>query len=159
LKAHPESFQLGANTNQIFVNLPNTRTVGVVDRLSGQQSAAWPTGNAGGNFPMALDETNRNVIVAFRQPPRLDVFAMASGQKVAERDTCGDSDDVFLDAKRRRVYVSCGAGSIDVFDAGGTSYQRLARIPTVSGARTSLFIPAMDLLALAVRASAREPAA
>jgi len=159
LKVHPEGFQFASGTNQIFVNLPDARAVGVVDRQSGQQSAAWPTGNAGGNFPMALDETNQRVIVVFRHPPRLDVFAMASGQKVAERDTCGDSDDVFLDAKRKRVYVSCGAGSIDVFDAGGASYQRLARISTVPGARTSFFIPAMDLLAVAVRATASEPAA
>ena len=81
---------------------------------------------------------------------------MADGATVAERDTCADSDDVFFDAKRKRVYVVCGAGFIDVFDA--QAYQRLARIPTVSGARTALFIPALDLLALGVRASGNEPA-
>lgn len=84
---------------------------------------------------------------------------MTSGEKIAEQNTCGDSDDVFVDPKRNRIYVSCGDGSIDVFAVGGTSYQRRARIATVPGARTSLFIPAMDLLALAVRASGKEPAA
>jgi hypothetical protein len=108
---------------------------------------------------MALDETNQRVAVVFRNPARLDVFAMASGEKIAEQDTCGDSDDVFMDAKRNRVYVSCGDGSIDVFAVEGTAYRRLVRIRTVSGARTSLFIPAMDLLALAVRANASQPAA
>ena len=159
LPAHPESFQLSATTNQIFVNLPEKRSIGVIDRASGQQRASWPMHDAAGNFPMILDEANQRVIVVFRNPARLEVFAMTNGEKIAERDTCGDSDDVFMDARRKRVYVSCGEGAIDVFDAEGTSYRRLARIPTVPGARTSLFIPTMDLLALAVRANGKEPAA
>jgi DNA-binding beta-propeller fold protein YncE len=158
LAAHPEGFQISPGTNRIFVNLPDKRAIATIDRASGQQ-ASWPTHNAAGNFPMSLDETNQRVVVVFRKPARLDVFAMTSGEKIAEQNTCGDSDDVFADAKRNRVYVSCGDGSIDVFAMEGTSYQRRARIPTVPGARTSLFIPAMDRLALAVRASAREPAA
>ena len=158
LKAHPESFQL-SGAGQIFVNLPSVHAIGVVDRAAGQEKASWPTRNLGGNYPMALDDAANHVIVAFRDPPRLAVFAMADGATVAMRDTCGDSDDVFLDAKRKRVYVVCGAGFIDVFDAQAGAYQRLARIQTVSGARTGLFIPALDLLAIAVRASGKEPAA
>ena len=115
--------------------------------------------NLGGNYPMALDESAKHVIVAFRDPARLAVFVMDDGATVAVRETCGDSDDVFFDAKRKRVYVVCGAGFIDVFDAQAAVYQRLARIPTVSGARTGLFIPSLDLLAIAVRASGKQPAA
>jgi DNA-binding beta-propeller fold protein YncE len=159
LPAHPEGFQLSPGTNRIFVNLPQRRSIAAIDRASGQQLASWPTQNDTSNFPMTLDETNQRVIVVFRHPARLEVFAIMSGEKIAEQDTCGDSDDVFMDAKRNRVYVSCGDGSIDVFAVEGTSYRRLARMRTVSGARTSLFIPATDLLALAVRASGREPAA
>jgi DNA-binding beta-propeller fold protein YncE len=159
LGAHPEGFQLSAATEQIFVNLPQKRSIVAIDRASGHERASWPTRNATANFPMALDEASRRVIVAFRNPARLGIFAMSSGETVAERDTCGDSDDVFMDPKRKRIYVTCGDGSIDVVDAEGTSHQRLARIRTVPGARTSLFIPAIDRLAVAVRATAREPAA
>ena len=159
LAAHPEGFQLSASTNRIFVNVPERRAIVAIDRASGQQQASWPTPNARDNFPMTLDEANRRVIVVFRNPARLDVFAMTSGEKIAEQNTCGDSDDVFMDAKRNRVYVSCGDGSIDVFAVEGTSYRRLGRLSTVRGARTSLFIPAMDRLAVAVRANGREPAA
>jgi hypothetical protein len=38
-------------------------------------------------------------------------------------------------------------------------YRRLARVPTVSGARTSLFVPELDRLFVAVRAGSNEPAA
>jgi hypothetical protein len=35
----------------------------------------------------------------------------------------------------------CGDGFLDVLDAKGSAYRRIAHIPTVSGARTSLFVP------------------
>jgi DNA-binding beta-propeller fold protein YncE len=158
LMAHPESFQLSDASGKIFVNLPNARAVGVIDRAAGRESASWPVQNLRGNYAMALDEAGAHVISVFRDPARLVVFAMADGARVAEHDTCGDSDDVFFDAKRKRLYVICGAGLIDVFDAAA-SYRRLTRIPTISGARTGLFIPALDLLAVAARASGGEPAA
>jgi hypothetical protein len=71
----------------------------------------------------------------------------------------GDADDLFVDAKRSRIYVSCGEGFLDVFDARAGDYRRLARVPTARGARTSYYVPLMDRLFLAVRAASSEPAA
>jgi hypothetical protein len=112
---------------------------------------------AAANFAMALDEEAGRVLVMFRNPAKLGVFAMQDGGSVAAVDACGDADDLFVDAKRHRVYVSCGEGVIDVFDA--QTYRRMARIPTVPGARTAFFAPEIDRIMLAVRAAAREPAA
>jgi hypothetical protein len=81
------------------------------------------------------------------------------GRVAAKLETCGDADDVFVDAKRRRVYVSCGEGVVDVLEQGETGYRQVARVPTVSGARTSLFVPELDRLFVAVRAGSNEPAA
>jgi hypothetical protein len=55
--------------------------------------------------------------------------------------------------------VSCGQGVVDVLEASEGGYRRLARVPTVSGARTSLFVPELDRLFVAVRAGSNEPAA
>src|SRR5262249_48928985 len=67
--------------------------------------------------------------------------------------------DLFFDAKRQRVYLSCGDGYLDVFEAQGDGYRRSAHLPTISGARTSLFIPELDRLFVAARANPDEPAA
>jgi DNA-binding beta-propeller fold protein YncE len=158
LAAHPEGFQLSTTSDQIFVNLPKARAIAVLDRTTGQTRAKWPMAH-GGNFPMTLDEGSQRVIVVFRNPAKLGVVAQDSGKVIAERDACGDADDVFFDAKRQRIYISCGAGVIDVFSTEGESYQRIARIPTVAGARTSFFMPALDRFALGVRAAGNEPAA
>jgi hypothetical protein len=66
---------------------------------------------------------------------------------------------MFVDRKLNRIYVTCGAGFIDVFTADDAKYSRVARVPTVAGARTGLFVPEMDRLLLGVRAGFKEPAA
>ena len=108
---------------------------------------------------MAIDAAARRVLVVFRSPPTLMALSSEDGHVVATADTCGDADDVFVDAKRRRMYVSCGDGFIDVLEPAETGYRHLARVPTVSGARTSLFAPELDRLFVAVRPGWREPAA
>jgi DNA-binding beta-propeller fold protein YncE len=159
LKAHPESFQVDPRTGQIFINVPDAPGIAVVDRVSQKQTGKWPIPDHGANFPMALDPVHRQVLVIFRVPAELGVFSMTGGKLIATTETCGDADDLFIDAKRGRVYVSCGAGFLDVLEAKGTTYRRTARIPTVSGARTSLFVPELDRLLVAVRANSEEPAA
>jgi YVTN family beta-propeller protein len=159
LTAHPESFQIDPDTNQIFVNVPDARGIAVVDRVSQTQIAKWPLADQGANFPMALDHLRRKVLVIFRDPAELGVFSMTDDKLIATTETCGDADDLFIDAKRSRVYVSCGSGFLDVLEANEAAYRRIARIPTVSGARTSLFVPELDRLLVAVRTSTAEPAA
>jgi YVTN family beta-propeller protein len=159
LSVHPEGFQLDPGSSRIWVNLPKTQAIAVVDRQTGRQTATWPMQTAGGNFPMALDQAAQRVLVAFRNPAKLGAFSMDDGSVIASPDICGDADDLFVDAKRHRVYISCGEGFIDVLDSAERSYRHVARITTVAGARTSLFVPEIDRLILAVRASGGEPAA
>jgi hypothetical protein len=95
---------------------------------------------------MAIDRDLHRVLVVFPRPPILMALSSQDGHVVAKTTACGDADDAFVDAKRRRVYVSCGEGVVDVFAADAAGYRRLARVPTVSGARTSLFVPELDRL-------------
>jgi YVTN family beta-propeller protein len=158
LPAHPESFQLDPGSDRIFVNLPKVRAIAVVDRKAAKQPKSWPATIAEGNFPMALNAAAGHVLSVFRNPAKLGVFSTKDGSLIVSADICEDADDVFLDAKRQRAYVSCGDGVLDVFDAGRNEYKRIARIPTVPGARTSLFVPELDRIYLAARATAGEPA-
>ena len=158
LKAHPEGFRLDETESRVFVNVPDAHEIAIVDlAATGNQSV--PTPGMGANFPMAIDPDMHRVLVVFRSPPTLMALSSQDGHVVAKTATCGDADDVFVDARRQRVYVSCGQGVLDVFAAEKAGYRRLARVPTVSGARTSLFVPEFDRLFVAVRASSGEPAA
>jgi DNA-binding beta-propeller fold protein YncE len=158
LKGHPESFRIDETGTQVFVNVPDAREIAVVD-LAATGGQSVPTPGMGANFPMAIDPDMHRILVVFRSPPTLMALSSQDGHVVAKTATCGDADDVFVDDKRRRVYVSCGEDAVDVFAAEAAGYRRLARVPTVSGARTSLFVPERDRLYVAVRARLSEPAA
>lgn len=155
LPAHPEAFQLDPNTGRAYVNVPDARQVAVVDLAAGKQVTSWRVpGGLRQNFPMALDDTGAVLATVFRSPARLVLLDTSSGAVMANLATCGDADDVFFDAKRRRLYISCGEGAVDVVQQDANGYHPLARLPTRPGARTSLFVPELDRLFVAARASA-----
>jgi hypothetical protein len=159
LRAHPESFQIEPNGARAFVNVPDTGLIQVVDLAKGQAVGAFPTQGHHANFPMALDGAAHRILIAFRSPPRLLVLSDTDGSAVADLNTCGDADDVFVDTRRRRVYVICGAGVIESFEQSDKSYRRIGKAPIAPGARTGLFVPELDRLFVAVRAAGPEPAA
>jgi hypothetical protein len=159
LRSHPESFQLEREGRRAFVNVPGAGEIAVVDRGAARQVGRWTVEGAQGNFPMALDEADARLLVAYREPALLVVLDTRSGAPVARLATCGDADDVFFDTRRQRAYVSCGEGLVDVVERHGDAYRSLAHVPTIAGARTALFVPELDRLFLAVRASGKEPAA
>jgi hypothetical protein len=153
LAAHPESFQLDAGSGRIFANVPDAGHISVVDLASARQVASWTEAGLRANFPMAIDATGAMIATVYRQPAQLVLLDTTTGAATQRLDTCSDADDVFFDAKRRRIYVSCGAGDVDVFQADAVGYRPLARVATSSGARTALFVPELDRLFVAARAS------
>ncbi len=153
LPAHPEGFQIDPEAGRAYVNVPDVRQVAVVDLATGSPVASWPLpAGRRGNFPMALDDTRTVLAIVTRSPARLIMLDTRTGGVAASLPTCDDADDVFFDARRRRLYVSCGGGEVDVVQQDGAGYHPLARITTQSGARTSLFVPELDRLFVAARA-------
>ena len=151
LSAHPEAFELEKNGERIFVNVPNSRHVAVIDRKKGEVIATWKTDGAFGNFPMAFDEANHRLFIGCRIPSKLVVLNTESGEVVAKIDISGDPDDVFYDSKRHRIYAICGAGKIDIIEqTDANNYKAVTKIDTADGARTGLFVPERDTLFVAV---------
>jgi hypothetical protein len=159
LKGHPESFQILPGSARALVNIPETSEVAVVDLLKGAQVASWSLGTLHGNFPMAIDAESHTAWIVMRQPPRLVGLDTQTGARRAVLESCEDADDVFVDSRRKRLYLSCGSGHIDVWAIQQSPFLKLAHLPTRSGARTALFVPELDRLFLAVRAGSGTPAA
>ena len=151
LSAHPEAFELEKNGKRIFVNVPNSRHVAVIDREKGKVVTTWKTDLAFGNFPMALDEANHRLFVGCRLPSKVVVLNTESGEVAAKIDISGDPDDLFYDSKRHRIYAICGAGKIDIIDqTDPNTYAASGKVNTADGARTGLFVPERDTLFVAV---------
>lgn len=151
LAGHPESFQLERSGSRIFVNVPTADQIAVIDRTAMKVIATWPVVGAKSNFPMALDEANHRVFIGCRRPAKVLVYDTTSGKEIGSFDIVGDTDDLFYDAARKRLYVSGGEGYIDVFQQeNATPFTRAAHMATAAGARTSLFVPELNRLYLAV---------
>lgn len=151
LAGHPESFQLARGGTQVYVNVPTANHIAVVDRASMKVTSTWPVVTAKANYPMALDETNHRLFIGCRRPAKVLVFDTTSGKELGSFDIVGDTDDLFYDTARKRLYISGGEGFLDVVqDAGANTFTRLAHVSTASGARTSLFIADQSRLYLAV---------
>jgi hypothetical protein len=151
LAAHPEAFELEKHGRRIFVNVPNAGHVAVIDRDKGEVIATWKPDGASANFPMALDEANHRLFVGCRTPAKLVVLNTDSGATVTTLDISGDADEVFYDAKRRRLYAICGEGYVDIMEQTDSDhYNRAMKVPTASGARTGFFMPEWDALFVAV---------
>jgi DNA-binding beta-propeller fold protein YncE len=159
LDLHPESFQLEKGSSRIYVNLPGSRKVAVVDREAHSVVTSWGMGLTLGNYAMALDEADHRIFVVSREPARLVVMDTATGKVVQKLAAVGDCDDIFWDAARKRIYATGGDGAISVFEQQDPDhYREMARIATVKGARTSFFSPDLGRLYVAVRRQGSTPA-
>ena len=135
--AHPESFQLESSGPRIFVNLPDSKEIAVINRAT-HAITRWPFIKMDGNFPMALDEADHRLFIGTRTPPRLVVLDTDSGHVVTTIRTAADMDDLYYDSVFKRVYVPGGQGFISVFEQSDADhYHLLADIPSALGARTA----------------------
>ncbi|HXZ68297.1 MAG TPA: hypothetical protein VEH07_06900 [Alphaproteobacteria bacterium] len=148
LRAHPEGFALDPDGRTIYANVPGAHEIAVLDRAKSLQVASWPIKERG-NYPMALEpSTPPRIVVATRAPARLLTTGTSqlAGQTLDDRALCGDADDVFVDVPHARKYISCGDGFVQIVSASAPSLS----VQTSIGARTSLFVPELDRLYVAV---------
>jgi len=159
LPGHPESFQVDPDNRRIYVNVPSAHAVLVVDLEARRAVARWPTPQASGNFPMALDLQGRRLFVGARSPAVLLVYDLEGGNVVARLPIGGDTDDVYFDVQRKRVYVICGAGRVDVIRQDSPDKYVLEQsVETSPRARTGVFVPEEGRLYVAVPESAKSRA-
>jgi len=148
---HPESFQLERSGPRIFVNVPTANQIAVIDRTAMKVIATWQVTTAAACFPMALDESTHRLFIGCRRPANVLVFDTGTGKQVSAFEVVGDTDDLFYDAARKRLYVIGGEGFLDAIEEPSSNqFVRFAHLPTAAGARTGLFTPDQSRLYLAV---------
>jgi DNA-binding beta-propeller fold protein YncE len=152
LSAHPEAFELDLASNRIYVNVPQSASIEVIDLDKKAVVETWPVKGAKGNFPMASDFSHHRIFVATRYPSRLFVFDTQTGKNTAVLTCDGDADDLMYDPASHHLYLTCGDGVIDDFSddpvSGALTLSR--KIPTRKGARTALYVPSTHSLYLAL---------
>lgn len=148
-----EAMAVENGSSRLFVNEMDKNDIKVIDRLKSEILATWPL-PAGQPSAMALDQANHRLFVACRKPGRLVVLDTQSGRPMTDLPCVGHADDAFYDAASRRIYVSGGDGAVSVYrQRGPDRYDVEANVETGPGAKTSLFVPQLKELFVAIPAT------
>jgi DNA-binding beta-propeller fold protein YncE len=151
LPGSAEAFQLESARPRLYLNIPSPSEVVVIDTSKNDVVDQYPLKLAGSNFPLALDEANRRLFIGCRKKPMLVVMNCDTGAEIASVAIPADCDDVFFDAKRKRIYASGGDGTVAVIkQTDADHYDLVENVPTVKDARTSYLDASTGRLYLAV---------
>ena len=141
------------------MNVPDKKQIEVVDLGKKSVVFKWPVTSALKNYPMALDEAHHRLLIGCRVPARMLAIDTERGRQTASVEIVGDTDDLFYDPAKRRVYVIGGQGGLDVFEQRDADhYERIEHIATAPGARTGLMVPDWGKLFVAVPHRSDQPA-
>jgi hypothetical protein len=139
LPGDPEAFQLESARPRLYLNASPGQVV-VIDTDKNEVLHKYPLKLAKQAFPMAIDEKNHRLFIGCRDKPVVLVMDTESGKPIATVAIPADIDDLFYDAKRKRLYASCGEGVLAVLkQVDADSYEILEKIPTAKLARTCFF--------------------
>jgi DNA-binding beta-propeller fold protein YncE len=151
LPASPEGFQIATGQPRLYVNVGPQFEVVVIDTEKNEVAARHRLKATKGIETLALDEANKRIFVGFRGEPRIVVLDLDSGTELTSVAIPEGIDDMFFDARARRIYASCGSGFVAVVrQADGDHYEVVAKVATIKGAKTSYFDADTARLYLAV---------
>jgi hypothetical protein len=151
LPGRPEGFQLETKRPRLYMNTVDPTRLVVVDTNKNEVLYRYPLKLADRAYPMAVDEVNHRLFLGCRNKPSIVVMDSETGKEVTSVPIPADIDDLFYDAKNKRLYASCGAGSLAVIrQRDADRYEPLETIPTVKLARTCFFDRAGERLYLLV---------
>jgi DNA-binding beta-propeller fold protein YncE len=151
LPGRPEGFQLETRRPRLYLNTVEPTRLVVVDTDKNEVLHRYPLTLADRAYPMAVDAANRRLFLGCRNKPSVVVIDSETGKEVTSIAIPEDIDDLFYDAKNRRLYASCGAGALAVIrQRDADHYEALETIPTAKLARTCSFDPAGERLYLIV---------
>ena len=151
LESHPESFQFESKGKRVFVNLPLSGYIAVIDREKYEITAKWRPDGAAAFYPMALDEEHHRLFIGCRKPAKVLVLDLDTGKTITSIDCVADTDDLYYDSTARQIYVTGGGGTITILkQTDADHYAPIRNIPTGDGARTSVLDPETGWLYVAV---------
>jgi DNA-binding beta-propeller fold protein YncE len=146
-----EGFERETQRPRMYVNVPAANLVAVIDTDKNEVSQTFPTTLATGGHPLALDEASHRIYVGCHKKPAVLVMDTEAGKEITTADIAPGVDDLWLDAKRKRLFASCADGKLVVLKVTDADHvEPLESIDTPKGSRTCLFVPETGRLYLAV---------
>jgi DNA-binding beta-propeller fold protein YncE len=147
---HSEGMAIDHEGKKLYVNLTGMNQVGVVDLQNRKVVNTWPVPETQTINSLVLDEHNQRLFITGRKPPKLEILNAVDGKAVASFSISGLNDDMWFDGAHKRIYAT-GTETTTVFEQGDADhYKHVADVPTGFRAKTSIFVPELNRLYVAV---------
>lgn len=147
---HSEAMAVDRAGKKLYVNLTRTNEVGVVDLATRQLISKWPVPDAKVENSMVLDEPDHRLFIATREPPKFFVFDTDSGKVVTSLPCSAFNDDMWFDRPRKRIYATGSETTTVIQQRDPDHYEHVEEVPTGYRAKTSIFVPELNRLYVAV---------
>ena len=135
---------------RIFLNVTDKQEIAVIDRNKGTIVATWPVPEGQFNVASDLDEANHRLFVACRSGT-LDVLDTETGKAVAALSIAKGVDDVVYDSERKRLYITCAEGLLDVYQQSDPDhYTMIDKVPTGIMGKNCLLVNSLNRLYVGV---------
>lgn len=133
----------------LYFNNTGINELGILDMTTRQVVARWAMPVGANAHALAIDESTHRLFSATREPGLLNVFDVDTHKLVASLPCVGVNSNMWIDAARKRIYVT-GSGAISVFSQiDADHYEHLADVPSAYRAKSSWFEPSLNRLYVA----------
>lgn len=149
---HVEAMAVEQHGARLFINVTDKNYISVLDKTSLKELARWPVPTElGANCCFALDEAHHRLFVVTRKPANLLVLDSDTGAQLARFKAPERVDAMEWDEAHQRAYVIGGEGWIQIVEEKAPdSFVELPRLTTAEGAKTSVLVPQLNTMFVAV---------
>jgi hypothetical protein len=147
---HSEAMAIDHTGKKMYINLTGGDQVGVVDLDTRKLIATWPVPDAQTANALVLDEPNHRLFIATRKPAKFFVYDTDTGKVVTTLPTAEMHDDMWFDVARKRIYVTGTETTAVMEQRDADHYSHLADVQTGYRAKTSIYVPELNRLYIAV---------
>ena len=149
-----EAMVIDHKTGRLYVNLPDSSSIAVIDLKQRKVIATWRLTRGKMNMAFALDAERSRLYVGCRDTDvrgSIVVVDTETGKELDRLPIGGWVDSMFFDATKGRIYASTGVGEVFTYErrTDGT-YKALDPVDTAVMAKTSLYVPELGRLFVAV---------
>jgi DNA-binding beta-propeller fold protein YncE len=147
---HSEAMAIDRAGKKMYINLTGADQVGVVDLDTRKLIAKWPVPDAETGNSLVLDEANHRMFIATRKPAKFFVYDTDTGKVVTTLPTGEMNDDMWFDVARKRIYATGTEITSVLEQRDADHYSHIADVPTGYRAKTSIYVPELNRLYVAV---------
>ena len=137
---------------KLYVNNSSTSEVLVVDLKTRKVISKWPLAGAKNLNGLGLDEANHRLFSATRIPAKFWVLNTDTGKVVTTLPCTNFNDHMIFDEPHKRIYITGTETATVIEQRDADHYTVRAEVPTGYRAKTSILVPEVNRLFVALSA-------